>query len=96
MLDAQEDFLLIDCRTPQEYQLVRLDQAWLVPLQEVADRLDELEQHADRKAVVYCHHGGRSLQMAMLLRQRGFGDIKSMAGGIDLWAIDIDPALRRY
>ena len=52
-----------------------------------------LEQAADRA----CEGSGvRSLQMTMFLRQQGVTNAKSMAGGIDLWAIDVEPGMRRY
>lgn len=96
MLDAGQDFLLIDCRTPREYGIARIFQAQLLPLQELGDRFHELHGHAHRKIVIHCHHGGRSLQMTAMLRQQGYSDVKSMAGGIDLWAVDVDPAIARY
>ena len=67
-----------------------------MPLQDIAARLPELEDYKDCKIVVHCHHGGRSLQFTTILRQQGFRDITSMAGGIDLWSIDIDPKVPRY
>jgi rhodanese-related sulfurtransferase len=48
-----------------------------------------------RSSPFTCHHGVRSLRAALALRQLGI-NAKSMAGGIDLWSIDIDPAIRRY
>lgn len=93
---GREDFLLIDCRTPPEHQLARIDGALLLPLQELGSRLAELEQHADKEIVVFCHHGARSLRMAAALRQQGFESVMSMAGGIDVWALDIDPTMARY
>ena len=56
----------------------------------------ELAPHRDRRIVVHCHLGGRSLQVAQWLRSQGFGRAQSMAGGIDTWACDIDKTLRRY
>ena len=96
MMDGCEDFVLIDCRTAQEYQLVRIAEAQLVPLQDLVGRLQELRNLQDKKIVVYCHHGVRSLQMTAVLRQCDFPFVRSMVGGIDLWAMDIDPALVRY
>ena len=96
MLDRGEDFLLVDCRTPREYQIARIQRAKLVPLQELPDRVDELAPYRDRKVVVHCHHGGRSLQMTAALRRLGWPTVCSMAGGIDVWAMDVDPALARY
>ena len=46
--------------------------------------------------IVYCHHGRRSLQTAATLRGMGYTNVLSMAGGIDLWSIDVDPGVARY
>ena len=96
MSERGEDFVLLDCRTPGEAQTASLGADKLVPLQEASQRLNELTPHRDQPVVVHCHHGGRSLQMAALLRQQGFADVKSMAGGIDLWSRDVDPNVPRY
>lgn len=91
-----ERMLLLDCRTPAEAQTAELGADVLVPMQELAQRLDELLPHREEKVVVHCHHGGRSLQVAAMLRQQGFSDVTSMAGGIDLWSRDVDPDVPRY
>lgn len=96
MRDAGEDCVLIDCRTPGEFEVAKIEGAMLVPLQEVAARVEELKPLAARKLIVHCHHGVRSLQMTHFLRRAGFADVHSMAGGIDLWAIDIEPGMARY
>lgn len=95
-LDANEDFLLLDCREANEYETVKIDAATLLPMSEIQARVGELDEHRDREIVVHCHHGGRSLQVANWLRQQGFSTAKSMAGGIDQWATDVDPSLPRY
>jgi rhodanese-related sulfurtransferase len=46
--------------------------------------------------VVHCHHGGRSLRVAHWLREQGFANAQSMAGGIDRWSQEIDPSVPRY
>ena len=96
MLDAREPVVLLDCRTPAEHEYVRLPDARLIPLQEAMNRLEELKQLADKRVVVHCHHGVRSLQMTALLRQLGVTDALSLAGGIGLCAIDIEPGMVRY
>ncbi len=95
-LDAGEEFLLVDCRERDEHQLVHLPAARLLPLSELAERVHELEPHRNREIVIHCHHGGRSMKMTVWLRQQGFGNARSMAGGIDEWAEKIDPTLPRY
>lgn len=96
MFETGEPFLLLDCRERDEHQLVNIDEARLLPMSEIQDRVDEIEEHREREIVVHCHHGGRSLQVAMWLSQQGFADVKSMAGGINQWAIEIDTSLSRY
>jgi len=96
MRDANEDFILIDCRTLPEYELCRIEGAQHMPLQEVMQHADDLEDERDKRVIIHCHHGMRSLQMTAILREMGFSDVFSMAGGIDIWSIDIDPSVPRY
>jgi len=95
-LDANENFLLLDCREQDEYDLVRIRGAKLLPMSELMVRVGELEEFKGRPVVVHCHHGGRSLRVAGWLRQQGFEQAQSMSGGIDAWAQNIDPTLARY
>ena len=46
--------------------------------------------------VCLCHHGMRSAQVVAFLRQRGYDNVYNLAGGIDAWAIQIDPGMPRY
>jgi len=97
MREAGEDFVLLDCRTPDEFETARIDGAELFPLQQMPQRLDELKEDlAGKRVVIHCHHGGRSLQATLMLREVGIDDVKSMAGGIDVWAQDIDTSVKRY
>ena len=96
MLDAGEDLTLLDCRLPKEKQLAEIDGALFIPMQELADRVEELDDRMDRKLVVFCHAGARSLKVTHYLRERGFEDVWSMAGGIDLWSQTVDEQVPRY
>lgn len=91
-----EDFVFVDCRETDEYELVRIEGAKLLPISELAARVDELAPHKDQRIVVHCHHGGRSLQVANWLRRQGYSQAQSMDGGIDRWAIEIEPGMARY
>jgi rhodanese-related sulfurtransferase len=84
---------LLDVREPHEFALVRLPDAQLIPLGELARRLDEVPE--GREVVVYCHHGTRSLSGAAILNAAG-RSASSLRGGIDAWARLIDPKLPRY
>ena len=94
--DSGEDFLLLDCREPPEHALVRIEGAKLIPMQEIAGRLAELEPHRHKRIVVHCHHGGRSLKVTMWLRGQGFTQAQNMTGGIEAWALLVDTSLPRY
>ncbi|NQV25613.1 MAG: rhodanese [Rhodopirellula sp.] len=95
-LDADASFLFIDCRETSEYDAVRIEGALLMPMSELAERVGELEEHRESEIIIHCHHGGRSLRVANWLRQQGFSTAQSMAGGIDVWAIEIEPGMLRY
>lgn len=96
---GETDVLLLDCRREHEWRTARIEGSVLIPMNEVAMRLDEIEGpdgERDRPIVVHCHGGRRSLKVTALLRAAGFSDVRSMAGGIELWSIDIDPGVPRY
>lgn len=95
-LTAGDKFVFLDCREPNEHQTVSIQPAKLLPMSEIQNRLAELEPHRGDDIVIHCHHGGRSLRVANWLRQQGFSKAQSMAGGIDQWAVEIDPSLPRY
>lgn len=96
MMDEGEKFLLLDVRQPQEHAHVSIEGSKLIPLKELGQRIDEISAYQDQPIVVHCHHGGRSMQATLFLRQQGFTDVKNMAGGIDAWSLQIDPTKPRY
>jgi molybdopterin/thiamine biosynthesis adenylyltransferase/rhodanese-related sulfurtransferase len=96
MLDEHQPFVFIDCRLPNEYAITKIDGAKLIPLQEIAQRFGELKGHEKEKVVVHCKSGARSMKFTQLLRQNGFKDVKSMAGGILLWNKDVNPGGPQY
>lgn len=96
LLDEGADFFLLDCREPSEYAIAKLDAAVLIPMREIPARLAELERVRDRRIVVHCHHGGRSMQVTQWLQQQGFPRVQNMAGGIDAWSHEVDSSVARY
>ncbi len=92
--DSGREFELLDVRTPREWQLCRLEDARLVPLNELSQRLGELDPQSE--IVVYCHHGTRSLYAVRFLQQEGFHKARNLAGGIDAWSRTIDPEIPIY
>ena len=95
-LEQENSICLIDCRTEQERNFCRIDPSLFLPLHNYNEFLDDFEHIKQKAVVVYCHHGVRSLQMANILIHFGFENVKSMAGGIDKWSIDIDVSIPRY
>ncbi|MGB9464558.1 MAG: rhodanese-like domain-containing protein [Candidatus Acidiferrum sp.] len=89
-----EKLLLVDVRERWEYDLCRIPGATLIPLGTVPANVNTM---LDAEEVVcYCHHGMRSLDAAVWLRQQGVERAKSMAGGIERWSVEIDPNVPRY
>ena len=86
--------LLLDVREPAEASFVSLPGSVLVPLGELPDRLGEFDTHA--QIVVYCHHGVRSGRALDLLEKAGFDRVRHLTGGIDAYAVKVDPSLPRY
>src|SRR5436309_579473 len=88
---------LIDVREPEEFALSRIEGAILIPMQSIPAELPKLESMADEgKLLLLCHHGVRSLQVAAWLQNQGIENCSSVAGGIDQWSREIDPAIPRY
>lgn len=87
-------YFLLDVREPFEYQIVSLDNSVLIPMNQIPERLDELDK--DQAIVVICHHGMRSENVAYYLDQQGFSQIFNLTGGIDAWARSCDSEMALY
>ena len=87
---------LLDVRQPEEHAFVALPNSTLIPLGDLMMRAEEIEDWKDEEVVVYCHHGIRSLHAISQLRAMGFSKLQNLAGGIDRWTNEVDPALPRY
>jgi molybdopterin/thiamine biosynthesis adenylyltransferase/rhodanese-related sulfurtransferase len=85
---------VLDVREPWEVAIAELPGSVAVPLGALARRLAEIPRNRD--VVTICHHGGRSLSARELLVRAGFSPVRSLAGGIDAWAAEVDSAMRRY
>lgn len=85
---------LLDVREPWEYERVHLPDSVHIPMDDLRDRLGELDPK--QAYVVVCHHGNRSRQVAAFLQSRGFSEAINLAGGIEEWAVSLDPDLPRY
>jgi rhodanese-related sulfurtransferase len=91
---SREAPVLVDVREPWEFDLCRIDGSLLIPLGELPRRVTELP--SGRTLVMVCHTGRRSQHAAMLLAEAGFADVHNLQGGVEAWALEIDPAMKRY
>ncbi len=87
--------LVLDVREKWEYDTAHLPDTVFMPMGDVPSRV-HAELDPDNPIVVLCHHGARSLNVTMWLRQQGFDHAQSLAGGIDAWSRTVDPTVPRY
>lgn len=86
---------LVDVREPWEFATARVDNSLHMPMGEVPARAHQ-ELDPDERLVVLCHHGMRSMNVAVWLRNQGFEQAQSVRGGINAWAAEVDPQVGRY
>jgi adenylyltransferase/sulfurtransferase len=87
------DLVVIDVREPHEWEISHLDFAKLIPKNDLPDHFSELDQ--TKEYVLHCKSGVRSLDAAKLMKAAGFR-VKSLRGGINAWAREVDPTLPIY
>lgn len=85
---------LIDVREPHERDISDLDGAELIPLGQFASRMSELD--SAEEIVLFCKAGTRSTRALEILASAGFKKIKNLKGGINAWALSVDPSLPIY
>jgi rhodanese-related sulfurtransferase len=94
LLARAEKVFFVDVREKWEYDTSRIEGATLIPLRDIPANLARLEEAGE--IVLFCHHGMRSLDAAAWLRSQGVASARSMAGGIERWALEVDPGVPRY
>jgi rhodanese-related sulfurtransferase len=94
-VNAGDSFTLLDVREPWEFETARIDAAKLMPMGDVPSRAHQ-ELDPEEHIVVICHHGVRSMNVAVWLRQQGFEKAQSMRGGIDAWSRLVDERVPTY
>ncbi|MBM9465783.1 adenylyltransferase/sulfurtransferase MoeZ [Nakamurella leprariae] len=95
-IDAQEDFLLVDVREPNEAEIVSIPGAVLIPKNDIlsGEALEKLPQ--DKPIVLHCKAGGRSAEALAVLHKAGFADAVHVGGGVLAWIKQVDPSLPTY
>jgi rhodanese-related sulfurtransferase len=87
--------LLLDVREQWEFDTASIPGSKLMPMGDIPGRAHQ-ELDDEQHIAVLCHHGARSLNVTMWLRQQGFEKAQSVAGGIDAWSRAIDPTVPTY
>lgn len=101
-MESGEDFIILDVREPAEVNQVHLDdhRALYVPLSTLASAgpsaIPEKALNPETEIVVICHHGVRSAQVTVWLKGQGWERVFSLRGGVDAYALLVDPAIGRY
>ena len=94
-IESGQHLQLIDVREPEEFEICKLPESILIPLEELMKRYTEIDPEAE--VIVICHHGFRSAQAIQFLSQRfGFTNLINLKGGIHAWAEQVDPEMAVY
>ena len=92
------DAIVLDVREPAEWQAASVQPQGFelvnIPMNEIPGRLGQLDP--GRAVACLCHHGTRSLRVAMFLQANGFATVANIAGGIEAWSRELDPSVPRY
>ncbi|MDA8369605.1 MAG: adenylyltransferase/sulfurtransferase MoeZ [Nocardiopsaceae bacterium] len=96
MMDDNEDFYLVDVREKNEYEIVNIPGAVLIPKGEFLNGEAFAKLPQDKKVVLHCKSGARSAEALAALKGAGFSDAVHVGGGVLAWANQIDPSLPTY
>ncbi len=96
MIDSGKDFALIDVREPNEYEIVSIPGATLVPKDRILSGAALAELPQDKPLVLHCKSGQRSAEALAALHKAGFRDAVHVGGGVLAWAKQVDPSLPTY
>jgi rhodanese-related sulfurtransferase len=93
MMDAHEDFQLIDVREEYEADICAIG-GKLIPMGDIMQHMDEIAKN--KKVIVHCRSGKRSATVIQMLEPQGFNNLYNLKGGILAYADDVDPKLAKY
>jgi rhodanese-related sulfurtransferase len=86
--------VIVDVRESWEFEHCRIEGSLPIPLGQLPARCEDLD--AGSELVLVCHHGSRSMQAAAWLARNGYPNVHNLAGGVEAWALDVDPTMPRY
>ena len=93
-LDQGQDPYILDVRNPVEYEISRIEGSHLIPLDQLLNRLNELDSARD--IVAHCRTGARSAKAIEMLQEAGFRKLRNLKGGVLAWADEVDPTMAKY
>ncbi|MCH8319835.1 MAG: ThiF family adenylyltransferase, partial [Acidobacteria bacterium] len=93
-LDQGQDPYILDVRNPVEYEISRIEGSHLIPLDQLLNRLNELDSARD--IVAHCRTGARSAKAIEMLQGAGFRKLRNLKGGVLAWADEVDPTMPKY
>jgi len=93
---TQDKPRVVDCRESDELNICHIEGAEHCPLSKWGEHWRQWFPDPKQEIVIICHHGMRSLKATVFLRERGYAETQSMAGGVDVWAQSINPSMARY
>lgn len=82
ILKNEEDILLLDIRTREEFEEGNIEKAVNIPLHDLLYNTDEIEEFKNKKVIVYCRSGHRSITACNLLSIEGFEDLYNLEKGV--------------
>ncbi len=93
-LNSPKPPLLLDVREADELEISALPNIVHIPMNELPQRLDELDREAD--IVVICRTGNRSGKVTAFLLGQGFARVRNLTAGMNGWATEVDPSVAQY
>lgn len=91
-IENDDNFFLLDVREMTEYLVSNLDGEH-IPLNQLDNRIKEIEDKKNQDVIVMCRSGNRSAHACDYLSGKGFNNVANLRGGITAWAKEIDPSL---
>ena len=92
--ESKTEFRLLDIRTREEHEATRIAGAILFTQEVMNEMLGRWPK--DLLVVIYDHSGEKSMDAAAYFLGHGFQNVRALRGGIDAWAVEVDPSVRRY
>jgi len=93
-MESGTDWKIVDVREDYEAEIASIPGSQMITRELAYEILEKWPK--DARIAFYCHTGVRSLEAAVYFKGHGLPNVKSLKGGIDLWAREIEPSMARY